>query len=78
VPRDAFALLAMTEHGYVSSSMQLRDAAAGARGSSRRIGSSHSRRRTCVSILYGATFFAPVTKYSVSAKHEEGTPWCCS
>jgi hypothetical protein len=27
---------------------------------------------------YGATFFAPVTKYSVSAKHEEGTLLCCS
>jgi len=27
---------------------------------------------------YGPTFFAPVTKYSVSAKHEEGTLLCCS
>ena len=27
---------------------------------------------------YGPTFFTPVTKYSVSAKHEEGTPLCCS
>jgi hypothetical protein len=78
-PRDALALSAPTEHGYKSSSMQLRDRSR--RTVDLRGASDRATRRADVVVRvdpYGPTFFAPVTKYSVSAKHEEGTLLCCS